>query len=176
MDAHFPPEHFPLVFRDLLVAEVKRRLLGESIPRLKQCLEALDEAEIWERPNAHSNSAGHLTLHLCGNARQWILSGLAKAPDRRDRDAEFTAAPIARQALLEQLDELAQALSGALDAVRPQDIFAQHEVQVFRESGLSILVHVVEHFSYHVGQVTYIVKAKKNMDMGYYRGIDLNRK
>jgi uncharacterized damage-inducible protein DinB len=47
-------------------------------------------------------------------------------------------------------------------------------VQGFVESGLSILVHVVEHFSYHTGQLAYIVKSRKNVDLGFYRGKNLN--
>ena len=35
-------------------------------------------------------------------------------------------------------------------------------------------VHVVEHFSYHVGQITYIAKSRKAVDLGYYAGVDLN--
>ena len=49
-----------------------------------------------------------------------------------------------------------------------------YRVQGFVESGLSILVHVVEHFSYHTGQIAYIVKSRKNVDLGFYRGKDLN--
>jgi len=40
---------------------------------------------------------------------------------------------------------------------------------------VSILVHVVEHFSYHVGQITYYVKSRKGIDLKYYSGIDLNQ-
>ena len=41
---------------------------------------------------------------------------------------------------------------------------------------MAILIHVTEHFSYHTGQITYYVKASKNVDMNYYEGIDLNKK
>jgi hypothetical protein len=33
-----------------------------------------------------------------------------------------------------------------------------------------------EHFSYHTGQIAYAVKAGKDIDLGFYRGVDLNRK
>lgn len=46
-------------------------------------------------------------------------------------------------------------------------------MQVFDESKLSILVHVVEHFSHHVGQITYFVKSKKAIHTGYYAHIVL---
>lgn len=157
------------IFRDLLIREVKRRLFEESIPRLKQCLGELSEEQIWQRPNEHSNSVGNLVIHLCGNMRQWILSGLAGQPDIRERDKEFSQRdPIPTHQLIQQLDELAEQVDKALDDVQPEDLLSGHDVQIYRESGLSILVHVVEHFSYHVGQITYIVKATKDIDTGYY--------
>ena len=42
------------------------------------------------------------------------------------------------------------------------------DVQVYKENGLSILIHVIEHFSYHVGQITYATKSMKNLDTLYY--------
>src|ERR1700726_140797 len=60
--------------------------------------------EIWWRPNEASNSIGNLVLHICGNMRQWIISGLGGAEDLRQRDKEFTErGPVAREALLEEL-------------------------------------------------------------------------
>ncbi len=50
----------------------------------------------------------------------------------------------------------------------------RYRVQGFEESGAGILIHVVEHFSYHVGQVTYFVKAYKDVDTGYYAGQNLD--
>ena len=61
---------------ELLIRETKYRLLEESIPRLHKCLDKLSEAEIWYRPNTHTVSIGNLVLHLNGNVRQWLISGL----------------------------------------------------------------------------------------------------
>ena len=63
-----------------------------------------------------------------------------------------------------------------LNSTSTNDLLKIRNVQGYQESGLSILVHVTEHFSYHVGQMTYIVKMLKNMDMAYYAGHDLNTK
>jgi putative RNA 2'-phosphotransferase len=81
-----------------LIAESKRRLLDQSLPRLKKCLELLSEEEIWFRPNTKALSVGNLVLHLCGNVTQHIVSGLGGAPDTRRRaeelrGAEWPAAP-----------------------------------------------------------------------------------
>jgi uncharacterized damage-inducible protein DinB len=157
-----------------LIQEVKRRLLQESLPRTRQCLASLTETEIWHRPNENSNSVGNLVLHLCGNVRQWLISALGQTPDLRTRDAEFAEkGPLPTEQLLELIDKLERDLTPVLDQLRPEDLVRSYTVQGFAETGLSILVHVVEHFSYHVGQITYFVKAHKNLDTAYYAGHDL---
>jgi uncharacterized damage-inducible protein DinB len=161
-------------FCDALIAETKRRLFEESIPRVHQCLNKLTEAEIWHKPNVNSNSVGNLILHLCGNARQWIVSGLGRQEDKRQRQQEFdTQGGITKGELQDKLEQLQKELAGVLDQVTPDDLLEVRKVQTFEESGLSILVHVVEHFSYHVGQITYYVKLIKDIDTGYYSGLVL---
>lgn len=151
--------------------------MGESVPRIKKCIANLSETEIWYRPNEHSNSIGNLVLHLCGNARQWIISGLGKAADDRERQAEFDErGPVPTDKMLADLDELMVEIEAVLENLSAESLLTLHPVQVFEESGLSILVHVVEHFSYHTGQITYAVKALKDMDMAYYGNLNLEGK
>ncbi len=160
----------------LFLEEVKRRLFLESWPRLHKCLDLLTEEEVWARPNPSSNSVGNLVLHLCGNARQWIVSGLGGAPDHRRRDLEFSeTGPIPKARLAELLDQLKPEIWHTLDRLSEEDLLKTYAIQGFQESGISVLVHVVEHFSYHTGQVSYFVKAKKDLDLQYYTGHDLNQ-
>lgn len=155
--------------------EIHRRLIEESIPRAIKCLGMLSEAQIWHRPNASSNSVGNLVLHCCGNARQWVLGTMGGQEDRRERDAEFEeAGPLPTADLVHQLEGLAQELTQVIDALAPEDMTRQYRVQGFDESGIGILIHVAEHFSYHVGQMTYVVKAMTDQPTGYYEGLDLN--
>ncbi len=49
--------------------------IDESTKRVIKCLQEIDEGEIWISPNDNSNSIGNLILHLCGNIRQYIISG-----------------------------------------------------------------------------------------------------
>lgn len=161
--------------KDIAIAEVKLRLIEESVPRIKKCLDQLTDNEIWYRPNQETVSVGNLILHLCGNVRQWILSGLGNAIDSRERQAEFdTAGPLPKEKLLTDLDELMEQVSNLLDQLTVKDLTSIKKVQGFEFTGLGILIHVVEHFSYHVGQITYFVKSNKNIDLGYYKGVDLD--
>ena len=162
-------------FGKALIEETKRRLIREFPQRIHKSLGQLTEEEIWERPNAETVSAGNLVLHLLGNVRQNILSGLAGEPDHRRRQIEFDEqGPIPTAELLHRLDDLIAEVDRALDRIDPATLLTVRKVQGFEESGLSILVHVIEHFSYHVGQITYIAKSKKAVDLGYYAGVDLN--
>ena len=160
-----------------LIAECRRRLTSESMPRIRQCLGELTVEEIWARPNEHTVGAGNLVLHLAGNVRQWIVAGLGGAPDVRERQAEFDAfGPMPTAELLGRLEQALSDASSVLDGLDPASLLVPRRVQGFVESGLSILVHVVEHFSYHTGQIAYIVKSRKDVDLGFYRGKDLNAK
>src|SRR5205085_2382135 len=85
--------------------ESRRRLIDESLPRIRKCLAELSDEEIWFRPNEQSNSMGNLVLHLCGNVGQYVLSGLGGAADHRRRPEEFSErGPVPRADLLTRLD------------------------------------------------------------------------
>ncbi len=168
---------YPILLQETLLREVRRRLFDEGLPRLKKCLDQLTDEEIWQRPNANSNSMGNLVLHLTGNVRQWIIAGLDEQEDTRQRQAEFDEkGPMDRQQMLANLDAAMEEAKEVLNRLTPEKLLQQFNVQGFQETGIGILVHVVEHFSYHVGQMTYYVKALKDMDMGYYAGLDLETK
>lgn len=159
------------------IAEIKRRLFEENIPRLKKCVAALSDEQIWYRPNNSSNSVGNLVLHLEGNVRQWVVAGLAKNPDVRERQKEFAEkGPVPKEKMLEDMDRLMQEVDAILNKICSEDLLEIRNVQGYQESGLSILVHITEHFSYHVGQMTYIAKMLLDTDMGYYDGHDLDAK
>lgn len=159
------------------IAEIKRRLFEESMFRLKKCLNELTTEQIWYRPNPSSNSVGNLVLHLHGNVRQWVVAGLGKNEDVRERQKEFDEqGPVPVEKMVANMEQLMVEVEAILDQTSAEDLLEVRNVQGFKESGLSILVHITEHFSYHVGQMTYIVKMLKDKDMRYYDGHDLTAK
>ncbi len=163
--------------KNVLINQFRERVFNESVPRLKRCLNELTDEEIWWRPNENSNAIGNLVLHLCGNARQWILSGLGGAPDMRERQTEFDQrAIIPKTDLLRLLDTLLAEINTLLNTLTTKELLRVRAVQIYHETGVSILIHVIEHFSYHVGQMTVIVKFLKNKQLGYYEGQDLSKK
>ncbi len=153
------------------------RHLREGQERIHACTTLLSDEQIWHRPNAHVVSVGNLVLHLCGNVGQWINSTLANRPDHRQRDLEFNErGPIDRTALLQKLDSTLAYAFDVINGMSEADLTRTWNVQGFRETGTAIVLHVVEHFSYHVGQITLHTKLMLDVDTGYYAGQDLNAK
>jgi hypothetical protein len=65
--------------------------LEKYLPQIVRCLQLLSEKEIWWRPNDASNAAGNIVLHLCGNLRQWIISGFGEGRGTRGRETRSSA-------------------------------------------------------------------------------------
>jgi uncharacterized damage-inducible protein DinB len=150
----------------LFLASSQQRLAKENLPRIVECLQQLSEDEIWWRPNWASNSAGNLVLHLCGNVRQWIIAGLGEAEDRRERDREFAErGPIPRQKLVTQLRRTIRDACRVISRLSEESLSRKYEIQGYHVTGLDAALHVVEHFSYHTGQVIYITKLKRSRDL-----------
>ena len=160
--------------RDALVREVILRLYDECLPRIITCLDQLDDQQIWWRPNENSNSIGNLVLHLAGNIRQWIYAGLGRNEDVRNRRLEFDERrEIGREALKKQLTDTLETVRPVIENVPTEELLNIRQVQTFQETGLTILVHVTEHFSYHTGQIAYITKLLNDKPLKFYEGVAL---
>jgi uncharacterized damage-inducible protein DinB len=153
---------------NLFLKEAQYTLKARYTPRLIECLNLLSEEEIWWRPNAASNSVGNLVLHLCGNARQWIISGLGEAPDMRDRGREFAeCGPISRQVLIALLRKTVGEACRVLDHQSEESLLRSYSIQGFRVTGLVAVSRVAEHFAYHTAQVIFVTKSKRGKDLGF---------
>ena len=75
--------------------------------------------------------------------------------------------------LLSRLDRTLDRAVAVINNLRHEDLVRIWNVQGFRESGVGIVMHVVEHFSYHTGQITLHTKLMLDVDTGYYAGQDL---
>lgn len=146
-----------------------------NTPRIKKCLDELNEEEVWQRPNEASNSVGNLILHLCGNIRQYIISGIGEQPDTRTRSVEFVVTEgFSKAELLHQLYETLAVADTVIRAADEENLLRERTVQGFSMTGLAIVIHVVEHYSYHTGQIAFWTKQLRNQDLGFYAGLNLD--
>ncbi len=151
------------------IEHTRTKLMADYLPKIRQCIETLSEEDIWWRPNEMSNSIGNILLHLCGNIRQWIVHGVAGEKDVRERPLEFTeTAPIPKRDLLQQLEQILKEADHILSEFEGDRLLMPRTVQGFEETYFTVIFHVVEHFAQHLGQVTYITKMRKNVDLRYF--------
>lgn len=144
-------------------------LLNHYLPKIERCLEQLTDEQIWWRPHAESNSIGNLILHLCGNARQWIICGLGSATDERFREAEFAQREIVpRLQLLEHLRATLSEVEAVMNALDPHGLLDRRSIQGKNVDVLEAVFHVTEHFSMHTGQILMRTKDLLHKDLNLY--------
>jgi uncharacterized damage-inducible protein DinB len=151
--------------------------LNESTRMNTISLELLSEEDIWKRPNASLNSVGNLILHLCGNITQYIISSLGESEDKRERDIEFsTESGFTKKELLNKLVETVDDAKRVIFDCSVEQLVKIRSVQGFSFSGIGVVLHAVEHYSYHTGQIAFWTKQLKNKDLGFYGDMNLNVK
>src|SRR5208282_3052083 len=156
--------------RDPVIAQAEHVLRKVYLPRIVRCLEQLSPEQIWWRANAASNSVGNLVLHLTGNVRQWIVSGLGGAPDVRQREREFSErGPLGRRALAARLRSTIGEACRVLRRLSPAALTREYAIQGFRVTGVAAVSDVVAHFSHHTGQIIYLTKMKRGQDLRFTR-------
>ena len=156
-------------FGAAFIAQSRYYLAKDYLPKIERSLALLNEEQIWWRSNPQSNSVGNLLLHLSGNVRQWIVVGLGGATDTRDRDAEFAQRnAIPRDELIGRLKQTLHEADETLAALDPARLLEKVRIQGLEVSVLEAILHVVEHFSMHAGQIVYITKLLTAHDLHFY--------
>lgn len=141
--------------------------LRQSTERIAVCVGKLSEDQVWSRGNENENSVGNLVLHLIGNVRQRAMHALGGQPDVRDRDREFSASGgMAPAELIRQLRETMDDAAGIIDGLTVDQLTKTYEVQATRQTGVEMLLQVVEHFGQHTGQIIYATKHLTGEDLG----------
>jgi uncharacterized damage-inducible protein DinB len=138
--------------------------------RIQDCLARLTPEQIWVRGSENENAVGNLVLHLSGNVRQWIGSGVAGLADNRQRDTEFDArGGMAPAELAELLKTRVADASGIIREVSPRRLTERILPQGYDVTVLEAIAHVVEHFSMHTGQIILLTKMLTGQDLAYYQ-------
>jgi uncharacterized damage-inducible protein DinB len=146
------------------------RKLRQLMSRIRSCAGRLTSEQVWARGGENENAAGNLMLHLAGNVRQWIVSGVGGKPDVRVRDREFSArGGISKDDLLERLEAAVEDAIQVIEALPPERLAERIVVQKYDVTVLEAIAHVVEHFAMHTGQIIFATKMCSGEDLGFYR-------
>lgn len=143
----------------LFIAKSVDLLTVEYRTKLHAAVHAIPAERLWLRPNEGSNSVANLLLHLAGNLRQWIVSGVGGSPDARHRSAEFEARDGGSASeLLAQLDATVDEAVAVIRSLDAEALARPITVQGRDVTVLEAVYHVCEHFALHLGQIIFVAK------------------
>lgn len=158
-----------------IISEFEIRVFDESFERIKKCLNLLSEEDVWRKSNENITPIANQVLHIVGNAKQWVSASMGGVEDKRQRNLEFSALQgKSKDDLLKIIEESKNELKESLFQINEKKLDKMYAIQGFRVSGFSILIHVIEHASYHTGQITLLTKLYSNKNTDYYNEEELN--
>jgi hypothetical protein len=116
-----------------------------------------DEDNLWLVKEGIGNSAGNLCLHLIGNLSHFIGATLGNTGYIRHREDEFSLKNIPRQDLITNIDNCRLIVKNTLVKLTAADLekdfpLQKHDTTVSTEH---MLLHLLGHLSYHLGQINY---------------------
>lgn len=116
------------------------------------------EEKLWKVTGSIANSAGNLTLHLCGNLRHYIGAVLGGSGYVRNRDSEFSNTNLPLNSLLQLMDETERELEYAFQKLSDADFEKEFPMEVLSRKWITetFILHLYGHFNYHLGQINYL--------------------
>ena len=110
--------------------------------------------------DTESNCIGVIVKHMAGNMRsRWrdSLTTDGEKPDR-NRDNEFEAPPKTREELMELWESGWKYLFDALEPLTDADVARTVTIRTEPHSVMQAINRQIAHYSYHVGQITFLAK------------------
>src|SRR5207248_904670 len=103
----------------------------------------------------------------------WLLASFKRHSDTRNRPAEFRQRElIPASELLSKLGATLEEGGQVLASLTESDLLATYVIQGYTVTGLHAVYQVVEHFGLHYGQIAYITKLLRAVDLGFYRELN----
>jgi Protein of unknown function (DUF1572) len=136
-----------------------RESLSEGFRKIEHCVSQLSDDQLWWRPKPDMNSIANLLLHLCGNMRQWIISGIGGTKDIRNRPAEFADQSHRPKAeLLAKLKSIITEADTILVALDEKQLVAARRIQGFDTHVLTAAFDTIAHFRGHVQEIIHMTR------------------
>ncbi len=126
----------------------------------ERAMEQCEEASLFATLDAESNSIAIVVKHMAGNARsRWtdFLTTDGEKPDR-NRDSEFEEPPKTRAELVAIWEAGWKCLFDALAGMTELDLGRTVTIRGEAHSVMQAINRQVAHYSYHVGQITFLAK------------------
>ncbi len=135
--------------------------LDGALRKIKHCVNQLTDDQLWWRPSESMNSVANLLLHLCGNLRQWIVSGVGGTADVRERQKEFderSSAP--KTELMQQIEDVVAQAKAALSEMSAEELLRVRRIQGFDVTGMQAIFESVAHFRGHTQEIVHMTRCQ----------------
>lgn len=140
---------------------LKESLLELYERELKQLIGEIElyenEDSLWIIDKSISNSGGNLCLHLIGNLNHFIGATLGDSGYVRNRDAEFSSKNIVRADLVGEIENTINVIKATLNKLSDEDFSKDFPIEMFGKTFKTdfMLLHLLTHLNYHLGQINY---------------------
>ena len=117
-----------------------------------------NEEDLWKTAGSVKNSCGNLVLHVIGGMNYLIGTTLAHTKYVRNREQEFIQKNVKRTELISQLEALIIIINQTLNALTAEQMEAEYPIffDKPKTSVTYVLVQLLAHLNYHLGQVNYL--------------------
>ena len=112
-------------------------------------------------PGAWLYCEGQAVLHIIGGTNYLFGTQLAKNGYVRNRDLEFTASGVPRAELVAQLEALIPLITTTVQAIPDEEMQDAYPIMFddAQRPKAYVLVQLLAHLNYHLGQVNYLRRA-----------------
>jgi DinB superfamily len=121
---------------------------------LRTLIEDLDEEALAWRPGPDTTPISNLILHIVGSVPNGFLV-LTGAPGERDRDVEFSTAPLSAAELIARIDAANRELEQYRDRLTTADLTAIRPRPARNQAwpGIQVLLNNYGHLCEHMAQI-----------------------
>ena len=135
--------------------------LDEALRIINHCVNQLTDDQVWWRPSESMNSVANLLLHLSGNVRQWIVSGVGRVADVRERQQEFDQrSSTPKTELMQQIETAVADAKMALSRISAEELLRIRPVQGNDVTGMQAIFHSAAHFRGHTQEIVHITRCQ----------------
>ncbi len=138
-----------------IVTELFERDLNKLMTELESYK---DESDVWKTTGNISNPAGNLVLHLIGNLKHFIGATLGNTGYIREREKEFSQKDVPKIQLINELKETISVVKNTLSHLSEDELNKDFPVEIGGKTSSiqAILIYLLGHLNYHLGQVNYL--------------------
>jgi len=103
------------------------------------------------------NSAGNLSLHICGNLQHFVGAVLGNSGYIRKRDEEFSKKNVPIRELVAEIELTIEVINKTFAGLKEDDLQKIYPINVFGYEMTTeyLLTHMATHLTYHLGQINY---------------------